>query len=63
MSYPEWVNIIALTSDDQVIMIRQYRHAIKKTILEIPSGLIDKGDSSPLEAAAHELLEETGYQC
>ena len=55
-----WVNIIPLTSDQQVVMIRQYRHGSGEVTLEIPGGLIDSGDT-PKEAASRELLEETGY--
>lgn len=57
----DWINVIPLTSGDQVIMIRQYRHGARKVTLEIPGGLIDLGDT-PEKAAARELLEETGYQ-
>jgi 8-oxo-dGTP pyrophosphatase MutT (NUDIX family) len=57
----EWVNIIPLTSDHRVVMVRQYRHGSRTVTLEIPGGLADSGDS-PEEAAARELLEETGYQ-
>ena len=58
---PDWVNIIPLTSDDQVVMIKQFRHGIKKVTLEIPGGMVDPGDT-PEGAASRELLEETGYQ-
>lgn len=57
----DWVNVIPLTSDQQVVMIRQYRHGAMGVTLEIPGGLIDAGDS-PAEAASRELREETGYE-
>ncbi len=57
----DWVNIIPLTDDDQVIMVRQYRHGSRRITLEIPGGLVDPEDP-PKKAAARELLEETGYR-
>ncbi|MBM4277291.1 MAG: NUDIX hydrolase [Deltaproteobacteria bacterium] len=57
----DWVNIIPITSDRQVVMVRQYRHGSGEVTLEIPGGLVDSEDS-PKKAAVRELLEETGYQ-
>ena len=56
-----WVNVIALTDRDEVVLIRQYRHGIREVTLEIPGGLADETDD-PLAAAKRELLEETGYR-
>lgn len=60
LEYPNWVNAIALTQDNKVIMVRQYRHAGDIVSLEVPGGVID-GDESPEYAIKRELLEETGY--
>ncbi len=57
----DWVNIIPLTADHRVVMVRQYRHGSNQVTLEIPGGLVDEGDT-PEEAASRELFEETGYK-
>lgn len=57
----DWVNIIPITADRQVVMVRQYRHGSGEVTLEIPGGLVDDQDT-PRQAAARELLEETGYR-
>ena len=56
----DWVNVVALTPDDCVVMVRQYRHGAERVTLETPGGMIDPGET-PAQAAARELLEETGY--
>ena len=57
---PDWVNIVAVTKDSEVVLIEQFRHGTGEVILEIPGGMID--DDEAAEAAARrELLEETGY--
>ncbi len=55
-----WVNVIALTPENQVVMIRQYRHGARTVSIEIPGGLVDEADAR--EAAFRELMEETGYK-
>ncbi len=57
---PDWVNVVALTDDGRVVLIRQYRHGIQRVTLEIPGGMVDAGES-PQAAAVRELQEETGY--
>lgn len=57
---PDWVNIVAVTKDYDVVLIEQFRHGTGEVILEIPGGMID-GEESPEAAARRELLEETGY--
>jgi ADP-ribose pyrophosphatase len=60
LEYPNWVNAVALTSENKVIMVRQYRHGGDIISLEVPGGVID-GDEDPESAIKRELLEETGY--
>ena len=62
LEYADWVNCLAIAEDGRVIMVRQYRHGIGKTLLEIPGGTMDATDPSPEFAMRRELLEETGYQ-
>lgn len=57
----DWVNVIPLTSQKEVVLIRQYRHGIGSITLEIPGGIVENGDS-PEESARRELMEETGYR-
>lgn len=59
---PDWCNVVPLTRDNQVVMVRQRRHGIDEETLELPGGMIDPDDASPLEAARRELEEETGYR-
>jgi 8-oxo-dGTP pyrophosphatase MutT (NUDIX family) len=61
LEYRDWVNIVALTRKQEVVLVRQFRSGIGRTILELPGGTTDPEDSSPLAAARRELLEETGY--
>jgi 8-oxo-dGTP pyrophosphatase MutT (NUDIX family) len=57
----EWVQIVPVTADDEIVMVRQYRHGSQSIVLEIPGGLVDPGET-PSEAARRECLEETGYR-
>ncbi len=58
---PDWVNIIALTPEREVVMVDQYRHGTETVELEIPGGMMDPGDTDPVATALRELQEETGY--
>lgn len=61
LELPDWVNVIAITKEEQIVLVREYRHGIGKVMLGLPSGTMDETDSSPQIAASRELAEETGY--
>jgi len=62
IDFPNWVQVLPITPDDQIVMVRQYRHGCGQIFLELPGGLIDENDLSPDQTAKRELLEETGYR-
>ena len=55
------VTIVALDPDDRLLLVRQYRHAVGRELLELPAGTLDSGES-PERCAERELQEETGYR-
>lgn len=59
--FSDWVNVVAVTPNNEIVMIKQFRHGSKTYELEIPGGLIDDTDKDPVHAGVRELLEETGY--
>jgi 8-oxo-dGTP pyrophosphatase MutT (NUDIX family) len=59
--FPDWVMILALTPENEAVMVRQYRHGNEQICLELPGGLVDPEDASPELSVQRELLEETGY--
>ncbi len=62
MEFSDWVNIVALTKNKELILIKQYRHAVERVCLEIPGGSLNPGSGeTPENAALRELVEETGY--
>ena len=61
LEYPDWVHVIAITPEQKIVLIDQYRHGLGVVSLEVPAGNIDPSDGGPLAAAARELAEETGY--
>lgn len=57
---PDWVNVVALTPEGELVLVRQWRHGTRRFELELPAGAVEPGET-PEQAAARELLEETGY--
>lgn len=58
---PDWVNVVALTTEGQLLLVEQWRHGTGERTLEVPGGMVDLGESAE-EAARRELLEETGFE-
>ena len=52
--------MVAFTEDDELLLVRQYRHGAGEILVELPAGVVEEGED-PAEAARRELLEETGY--
>ena len=61
LTYPDWVHVLAVTAEDCIVMVRQYRHAAGEVLLELPGGAVERADSDPAQAAARELAEEAAY--
>jgi ADP-ribose pyrophosphatase len=57
----DWANVVAITTDDRVVLVRQWRFGSRSEGLEVPGGVVDE-DETPAQAAARELEEETGYR-
>ena len=58
----DWVNVIAVTPDQKLVMVEQYRHGSNTVELESPGGMMDAGETDPVATAVRELREETGYE-
>jgi len=61
LEFPNWCNVVVVTDDEKLVMVRQYRHAFQQTLIELPGGVIDEGET-PEQAAIRETAEETGYE-
>jgi len=58
--FRSWANVVALTKDGDVVLVKQYRHGVEDVLLEFPGGVVEDGEH-PFDGAKRELLEETGY--
>ena len=58
--FRSWANIVALTKNEEVVLIQQYRHGIRDVLWEFPGGVVED-EEDPVDGAKRELLEETGY--
>jgi 8-oxo-dGTP pyrophosphatase MutT (NUDIX family) len=58
---PHWVNVIAATANQELVMVEQFRHGSNTVELEIPGGMMDPHETDPVATAVRELREETGY--
>lgn len=58
----DWVNIVPVTAAGEIVFLEIYRHGTERVSLEVPGGMVDASDESPLAAAAREMEEETGYR-
>lgn len=61
MEYPTWVTAVAITEKNEVVLVKQYRHALGEVCIETPGGCVDDTDADNSIAIQRELLEETGY--
>lgn len=57
------VGVLAITKEDRIVLVRQFRKVLEKSIIEIPAGKIELGEIDPMETAKRELEEETFYRC
>lgn len=60
LEFRSWANILALTRNQEAVLIEQYRHGVQEVLWEIPGGVVEDGED-PAEGVKRELLEETGY--
>lgn len=61
IEYPQWATGVGITHNNEIVLVKQYRHAAGVVCAEIPGGCIDAEDASPEEAIRREFIEETGY--
>jgi 8-oxo-dGTP pyrophosphatase MutT (NUDIX family) len=57
----DWANVVPITTDGDVVLVKQFRFGTRKVSLELPGGAVDRGED-PAATVARELEEETGYR-
>lgn len=62
LEHPGAAVVLAIDDDERVLLLRQYRHAAQRRLVEVPAGLLDQGGEDPEQVARRELAEETGYE-
>ena len=62
LSYPDWVHVVALTPDNRIVLVQQYRHGAGITTIELPGGGAEAGDADAMATGQRELREETGFE-
>ncbi|MGZ3639783.1 MAG: NUDIX domain-containing protein, partial [Ktedonobacterales bacterium] len=50
LEYPTWVNVVALTNDGQLVLVREYRHGAGRVVVGLPAGSVESGDADPMVA-------------
>ena len=61
LEFTDWVTVIPITDEGEIVLVREYRHAAGKVMLGLPGGIMDDGETSVQDAGAREQREETGY--
>jgi 8-oxo-dGTP pyrophosphatase MutT (NUDIX family) len=61
LDWPDLVHVVALTPDDRMVLVRQFRPGAEATVLELPGGMVEAHEADPVAAGRREFTEETGY--
>lgn len=61
LEYPDWASVVALTANNEIVLVREYRHGAGEIVLGLPSGIVENNDTNTLTTIQRELQEETGY--